>query len=1111
MQGEQPNFLLLGPVAVVGEDGATAELGGAQRRAVLAQLVVSVGRVVSTDALGSGIWGEHPPPTAQKSLQVHVSRLRRVLPPGTLATRPPGYALEVCPESTDVVRFEQAVERARAQRAAGQPTAAADLLRSALDLWRGAALADVADFPFAAGPVARLEQARMQAVEERIEADLAVGRHAAVVGELEALVRDDPLRERLWAHLMVALYRCDRQADALDAYSRARGHLVEELGLEPGPELRRLEQHILDQTLPLGPGPDEPAVARAPVTARATTRAPTPVVGRDPQLAALTDALDAATGGSATAVAVRGDEGLGKTTLISAFTAGQEGRARVAAGRCREHLRVPFGPWSEILRQVGADDELELLEGSTGFDGEAPERRRARLFDGVTGRLRDAARDQPLIVVLDDLHWSDDASITLLLHILGELSSSPVLVLTAWRDREIGVGHPVTRLAHHLARADAASLDLGPLARGDIADLLTLTDGDLDAIGARRVASRIHDVTGGVPLFVAEAVATLQATGGDVPASDDADLDLPEIVRTLVGRRLALAGPAAVTVADACAVLADPFAPGVVGSLVPELPVDETLGGLDALVGVGLLEDHDEGCAFAHAAFRNAVDASMRAGRRQMLNAAAYRALARGATQPAVLAHHSEHAGPLVSDAEVVRQLRHAGTDAVARGAFLDAAAFFTRAADRATGADRDEVLVTLADALWRAGDITAAKAVASEVVSHGVEGGVADGVLTDAVVLHGTFGAGYGLDLSSIAAADGALSVVVDAEQRARLRVARAYHHAMWGSPVSVALAAVAEARAELPDPCTPGVAGELMFAESLALLGTADLPRRQHLADELVALGRCNGVARDIGRGLRMRSLTEMSDARLDRLGHTLDELFGVAEATGSWLYRSDAWRWSIARSLATGETVRAATDLDELERVSASPLAGRAFVGTQRLLLHLSRGELEPCLALLDGLRSVLPDDPTQAPDRRLADLFRLVVLIEMDRTDEAADEFDRLRSHLDLDVAACRRYPAELALTAQLVAELGTSELAPALIERLRPFGGQLIVLSWGEGILGAADRYLAGLTSLTSGRLDDATYARALDLERGSGATVEVARTLVARRRAEQRLRATAPR
>ncbi len=129
----------------------------------------------------------------------------------------------------------------------------------------------MADFPFAAGPVARLEHARRQAVEDRIEADLAVGRHAAVVGELEALVRDDPLRERLWAHLMTALYRCDRQADALEAYSRARRHLVEELGLEPGPELRRLEQAILDQTLPLGPGngagPDEPAA-----TARADER-----------------------------------------------------------------------------------------------------------------------------------------------------------------------------------------------------------------------------------------------------------------------------------------------------------------------------------------------------------------------------------------------------------------------------------------------------------------------------------------------------------------------------------------------------------------------------------------------------------------------------------------------------------------------------------------------------------------------------------------------------------------------------------------------------------------------------------------------------------------------
>jgi predicted ATPase/DNA-binding SARP family transcriptional activator len=249
-------FRILGPLEVT--DGERViELGARRQRQLLAILVLHANEVVSADRLIDDLWGAEPPATAAKTLQVYVSRLRRALGrDDVIATRSGGYRLVAAADAIDAVRFERLTERAGTCRSAGDVDGAAADLNAALGLWRGAALADFAYERFAETAISRLEELRLGALEERLDADLARGRHRESIGELESLVREHPLRERLWSQLMLALYRCGRQAEALEAYRQARSTLVDGLGIEPGHALKELERQILEQDAGLAAPPD---------------------------------------------------------------------------------------------------------------------------------------------------------------------------------------------------------------------------------------------------------------------------------------------------------------------------------------------------------------------------------------------------------------------------------------------------------------------------------------------------------------------------------------------------------------------------------------------------------------------------------------------------------------------------------------------------------------------------------------------------------------------------------------------------------------------------------------------------------------------------------------
>jgi DNA-binding SARP family transcriptional activator/ABC-type transport system substrate-binding protein len=266
VEGSALEFRILGPLQAL-DEGRILPLGGAKQRSTLAVLLLGRNQVVSRDRLIDGVWGASPPPSAGPTLETYVSRLRRVLPDDghgdRVVTQAPGYRLRVETGELDLERFETLLGQARTARAAGEPEAAGNDLREALSLFRGAPLEDLVNAPFAQAEIGRLEELRLGALEQRLEADLVVGRHAEVVGELESLAARHPFREVLWGQLMLALYRAGRQGDALLAFDRARRTLAEELGVDPGPSLKQLHRQILQQDPALNHAASFAAVATA--------------------------------------------------------------------------------------------------------------------------------------------------------------------------------------------------------------------------------------------------------------------------------------------------------------------------------------------------------------------------------------------------------------------------------------------------------------------------------------------------------------------------------------------------------------------------------------------------------------------------------------------------------------------------------------------------------------------------------------------------------------------------------------------------------------------------------------------------------------------------------
>ncbi|TQN38152.1 transcriptional regulator [Blastococcus colisei] len=725
-------FRVLGPLEVTGPDGGPLDVGGAKPRALLTLLLAEPGRVVGIDRIVGALWGDAPPPTVTGTLQAYVSHLRRVLEPErgpreaptVLLTRPPGYLLRADAADLDLLRFPELVESGDRAVEAGDPATGIALLDEALGLWRGEPLAELGDLPAAATDRLRLTELHVRARERRCDALLAAGRAEAAVTDLQHLVAEHPLRERLWARLVTALYAADRQAEALDALRRCAELLRDELGIDPGPELRDLERAVLRQDPALLERVPRPVLPVTPAQAPTPSLAPgnEQLVGRRPELDRLQAVAERVSGGRAAVVVLEGEAGIGKTRLAEA--AAEAARAAgwsVAWSRCADDTGAPaLWPWTQVLEQLDQED-LTLLPQAADADADAA---RFQLFQGLRARLRTAAGPAPVLVVLDDLQGADTTSVQLLGLLARHLPRAPVLLVVTARTVGEQLPEAVTDCLARLAREPAATcLRLSGLDADDVAALLAA---GLGAPGDRALASAVHDRTGGNPFFVVELTRWMVG-------AHDLHLDhvpVPPSVGEVLRTRLDRLPPTTREVLELCAVAGREVTLDLLEAA--RAPAEEALGALDAAVAVGLVVEgmRPWSWRFAHALVQEVLVGGLPALRRARLHARLGEALERRialTTDDSLverLAHHFVEALPVTGPAPARMYSAAAARAARARLAHGEAAVHTRRALELVDPVEpgaartRHDLLTALGNDLLRSGSRTEAREVVAQAIT---------------------------------------------------------------------------------------------------------------------------------------------------------------------------------------------------------------------------------------------------------------------------------------------------------------------------------------------------------------------------------------------------------
>jgi DNA-binding SARP family transcriptional activator len=618
---------ILGPVELAGEE--PVPLGGVKERCLLAALAVHCGETVSTSYLADALWGEDPPRTAAKTLQNYVLRVRRALArAGGLAivTLADGYCLRVMPGGVDAAVAESLIGEGRREMAGGDPAAGARLLRRALDLWRGPALGEFADRPFAAAEALRLEELREAAWEDLFDAELALGRHHEVVGGLEALVASDPLRERRWGQLMVALYRDGRQAEALDAFGRLRQILERDLGVDPDAELRRLHQAILQQSPELTWRP-QPGTSKG---------AGPGYFGRAGEMSRLRARFDEAAAGRGGVVLLAGEPGIGKSHALRQLgDAARDRGAVVLAGRCLEGgWAPPFRPFAEAITGYGELIGPEQLRADLGLAGFAlariapglgellpdlaaapalqPDEERFRLLDAAAQFFAAVSGHTAVLLVLDDLQWVDAGTAMMIRHVARSCGNRPLLVAGAYRTTEVASQDLLADLLGALqAETRCTVIRLQALDREAIGQLVAAEAG---APVSASLAAAVAAHTGGNPFFAKEVIRHLleeRALAEDGSGALEASLPLvavPEGVRQVIARRCARLPDRANRLAETASGFTGPFL-FPVAAAAAGLADRAALGALDELLAAGFIRPGQapERYEFRHALVRQAI------------------------------------------------------------------------------------------------------------------------------------------------------------------------------------------------------------------------------------------------------------------------------------------------------------------------------------------------------------------------------------------------------------------------------------------------------------------------------------------------------------------------
>ncbi len=1107
-------FRILGPLEAR-VDGRPLTLGGVRQRSLLAVLLLNANEVVSSDRLIDELWGAGAPAGAANALQAHVSQLRKTLGArrDRVATRRPGYVIRVEDGELDLHRFEARRAEARQAVLSGDPAAAAEKLRAALALWRGAPLADLAGDRCVMTEAPRLEELRLGALEERLESDLALGRHDDLVGELEALVAQEPLRERLRGQLMLALYRAGRQAEALDVYRETRRALVDELGIEPSRGLQELERAILVQDASLDLDVQDAAAARrATSREREETHAPregrarTGFVGRSPELRELLAMFEDAVVGRGGLVLLSGEPGIGKTRLADELCARAARRGASALwGRCWEAGGAPaYWPWIQALRAHVRSQEAERLATELGPEASPlvhllPELRallpdlepaalpegegaRFHLFDAATSFLRRVARARPLVLVLDDLHAADESSLLLLQFLSGELGDMRALVIATYRDVEPDRNQPLAAMALELGREPlAVRLPLRGLAEAEVSRFVELTAGVLPPPS---VTTAIHRETEGNPLFVGEIVRLLAAEGRLDRPTDEASfrVSVPSGVREVIGRRLAVLSPGCRAALSQASVLGREFRLDVLGRLTEQEP-DALAELLDEAGAAGVLAEplgSPRPLRFAHALIRETLYEELLPSQRMRLHRRAGEALeaicgAEPDAHLAELAHHYLEGAGGEEATKAVAFARRAAQHAAHLLAFEEAGRLYTMALEAmdlsssAAGSERCELLLALGDAQAMAGALPEAKETFRRAAELARRFGMPDALARAALGYGGRFvWTRAGLDGELVPLLEDALGALATDDSPLRARLLARLSGAIRDQPqherrLPLSLEGLEMAR-RLGDNSTLAYA---LDARHMAVWSPDTIDERIGAADDMIALARGTGDAEAelLAHDYRLYAFLELGD--LPAAKAELSATVGAAarlQQPGYW------WKVTAVQTMLALFEGR----FDEAERIGALALEhgrrsthGQVAENTHALHvfgLRAARGGLADCDSTIRRLAAADPTYPT----------LRCVLaslLCELDRMDECRSILETLASEGFHKILYGCQWLFDLTLLAPVAARLEDAERARVMYELLAPYSNRNAVGA-PELATGCVAHSL-GLLAATLSRFDDA--------------------------------------
>jgi DNA-binding SARP family transcriptional activator len=1087
---------VLGPLTVRDGD-TTIEIPAAKERAILALLALAVPRSVRANALIDALWGERPPSTAAKTLQNYVARLRRALPPGVIASQAGGYRLCVEPEAVDAHRFERAVAAGRAAARGGDAETARGELAAALTIWRDPVAPDLTD-----DHAARLAELARSAADDLAAARLALGEDETLVVELDAAARAEPLRERRWAQLMLALYRAGRQADALRTYQRARRALVEGHGLEPGEELRRLQAAVIAQDPALHLGRAERASSRSNLPAAVAAVSAPAMVGREEEVGRIDEAWTAARAGLTRAVVISGEAGIGKTRLLAevARRAHRDG-ALVLFGRCDPEPLVPYEPFVEALRWYMTTTPAGALRAGLGWEGDELARlvpslagrlgrdvptapsgidARHRLFEAVVAFLDARASERPLLLALDDVQWADAGTRLLLRHVLRALPEARLLAVATHRATGDGDGDLAALLAGLPPEVAPLTVALGGLDGDDIAALLGPV-GD-------EVAAAVARAAGGSPLFVTQIVDQVRTTGR-VPRSDE----LPEGLHQAVARRLRPFDATARLLLEAAAVIGLTFDVHVAGAAAGLGAADATAAA-DAAARAGVLQQRpaEPGrAAFAHDLLRAAVYDELPAGRRISLHRSVGDALAaEPAPDPGAVAHHYVAAAAGRRDAAAARWSAAAGRAALDQLAWEMAGEHLASAIEHLSdpgGADHVQLLIDLGRARRAAGSasdakthFTAAIAVARAAADPAAQAEAALAWAEVPVDVRRELGEVIAV-LRDAATANHAASPSLRARILGRLAFSLAWQHAADARATAdeaIILARAAGDEATLAralvwslptrNPFEAGADGG-PAAELSALMARTPEPALRvaaHIGD----------AVRHVQHARRERAIASLAAARAEADRQRLLDLdVRVTKAEGDW-------------ALADGRTADAERAVAELFDVAGRHETRNAalFAGALLYGLRRSQGRLAELAPWFDRIAE-------RGERVALVPAMHVEVLIAAGRHAEAAARLDQYVATGFADV-----WPVEeahsLATLAACAAAVCHRAATESLAARLAPWTG-LIVWDGEGGILGAVDHHLGLVAAAGGDRIAAAGhFAIALEAHRTLGSAPLVAMT-----------------